>query len=76
MLAMNSPRLCWLRELEQRKRLEIILILSISQALPGAKPIFTLLFSRNRSATNLPAVISFQFPEPTDLLRLRGRDRR
>lgn len=40
MLAMNSPQPCWLGELEQRNRLEIILILSISQAELGDKPIF------------------------------------
>lgn len=76
MLAMNSPRLRWLGELEQRKRLEIILILSISQAQSGAKPIFHFVFSKNRSATNLRTGISFQFPKPCDLLRLRGRDLR
>lgn len=76
MLAMNSPWLCWLSELEQRNALEIILILSISQAELGAKPIFHFNFSRNRSATNMLAVLSFQFRKPGDLLRLRGRDLR
>lgn len=48
MLAMNSPRPCWLDELEQRKRVEVILILSISQAELGAKPIFHFSFFKEQ----------------------------
>ena len=48
MLAMNSPWLCWLSELEQRNALEVILILSISQAELGDKPIFHFSFFKEQ----------------------------